>query len=87
LIDFFFCNVIEDPFPTNLSAQIYSMARLLLIRVAFLMLVLSGCDNRTQEDRRWDQIAETLNTDKSAQPFTQARDPWSNAEHHQGLAW
>jgi hypothetical protein len=63
------------------------MTRLLLVCLAFSVSALSGCDNRTQEDRRWDQIAETLKTDKAAQPFTQAERPWSNAEHHHGLAW
>jgi uncharacterized lipoprotein NlpE involved in copper resistance len=64
------------------------MTRLPLVCLAFLVCTLSGCDNRTQEDRRWDQIAQTLTTDKkNVQPFTQARKPWSSAEHHQGLAW
>jgi hypothetical protein len=63
------------------------MTRLLLVCMAFLVSALSGCDDRTQEDRRWDQIAETLKTDKATQPFTQAKKPWSNAEHHEGLAW
>jgi hypothetical protein len=63
------------------------MTRPLLVCLALLASTLSGCDNRTQEARRWDQIAETLRTGKVVQPFTQAKNPWSNAEHHKGVAW
>jgi hypothetical protein len=63
------------------------MTRPLFVCLALFASALSGCDDRTQEAKRWDQIAETLKTDKAAQPFTQAKNPWSNAEHHEGLAW
>jgi hypothetical protein len=63
------------------------MTRPLLISLAFFASAFSGCDNRTRDDERWDQISETLKTDKAVQPFKQAKDPWSNAEHHEGVAW
>jgi hypothetical protein len=63
------------------------MTRPLLIGLALFASAFSGCDNRTHDDERWDQISETLKTDRSIQPFKQAKDPWSNAEHHEGLAW
>jgi hypothetical protein len=63
------------------------MSRFFLLGVALLASALSGCDNRTHEAQRWDQIAETLRTDQNIQPFKGAEKPWSSAEHHQGLAW
>jgi hypothetical protein len=63
------------------------MTRTPLICLALIASALTGCDNRTQDGKRWDQIAENLKTDKGVQPFPQAEDPWSSAEHHSGLAW
>jgi uncharacterized lipoprotein NlpE involved in copper resistance len=50
-------------------------------------LVLAGCDNRTQEARRWDQIAANLNSKENVQPWHEARSPWSSDEYHEGTAW
>jgi uncharacterized lipoprotein NlpE involved in copper resistance len=50
-------------------------------------VVLAGCDNRTQEDRRWNQIAANLNSKENVQPWHEARSPWSSEEHHEGTAW
>lgn len=49
--------------------------------------VFSGCDNRTQEDRRFDQIAHDLDSGSNVQPWKDAKSPWSSAEDHEGLAW
>ncbi|MBW0000715.1 MAG: hypothetical protein JO015_16575 [Verrucomicrobia bacterium] len=48
---------------------------------------LAGCDNRTQEDRRWEQIATNLSSTENIQPWHEARTPWSSEEHHEGTAW
>ena len=69
--------------PTDI---LHSMTRF-FVCLAFLASAFSGCDNRTNDGRRWDEIAETLKTDKNVQPFKEAEDPWSSAEHHNGLAW
>ena len=63
------------------------MTRPFLICLVLIASALSGCDNRTNDDKRWDQIAETLKSDKGAQPFKEAEDPWSSVEYHTGLAW
>jgi hypothetical protein len=63
------------------------MTRLIVTAVCLVTLALNGCDNRTRDAARWDQIAETLKTDKNAQPWREARSPWENAEHHTGAAW
>jgi hypothetical protein len=55
--------------------------------ISTLTSIYCGCDNRTRDDKRWDQIAETQKSDKDAQPFKEAQDPWSSAEYHTGLAW
>jgi hypothetical protein len=63
----------------------------LMIRTLwFLVLVapaLGGCDNRTQDARRWDQIAQNLDTGSHSQPWKDAKSPWSSAEEHEGVAW
>jgi hypothetical protein len=48
---------------------------------------LTGCDNRTRDGKRWDQIAEVQKTDKNAQPWEEANSPWSEVEQHSGTAW
>jgi hypothetical protein len=50
-------------------------------------LVLAGCDNRTQEGRRWDQVAANLSSKENIQPWQEARSPWSSEQHHEGVAW
>jgi len=59
----------------------------LLLTFTLLALAFAGCDNRTQEDVRWDQIAKDLNGKEPVQPWQQAREPWSSEQHHDGLAW
>jgi hypothetical protein len=63
------------------------MVRLFFVCLVLISSAFSGCDNRTRDGNRWDQIAETLESDKAVQPFKEAEDPWSSAEHHTGLAW
>jgi len=63
------------------------MTRLVVAALCFAAFALNSCDNRTHDDDRWDQIAETLKKDKNAQPWSNAESPWSNAEHHSGTAW
>jgi hypothetical protein len=63
------------------------MTRPLLVCLVLIACVLCGCDNRTRDDKVFDQIAATQKSDKGAQPFKEAEDPWSSAEHHKGLAW
>jgi hypothetical protein len=64
-----------------------SMTRLILAALSLATLVLNGCDNRTREAVRWDQIAEAQKTVKNVQKWPEAESPWSNAEHHTGIAW
>jgi hypothetical protein len=59
----------------------------ILVCLVLIACVLCGCDNRTRDDKVFDQIAETQKSDKGAQPFKEAQDPWSSAEYHKGLAW
>jgi hypothetical protein len=63
------------------------MTRLIVAALCLAVFALNGCDNRTRDDDRWDQIAETLKKDKNAQPWSDAESPWANAEHHSGTAW
>ena len=63
------------------------MTRLILAALSLATLVLNGCDNRTREAVRWDQIAEAQKTDKKVQKWPEAESPWSNAEHHTEIAW
>jgi hypothetical protein len=64
-----------------------SMTRLILAALCLATLLLNGCDNRTREAVRWGQIAEAQKTDKNVQKWPEAESPWSNAEHHTGIAW
>jgi len=63
------------------------MTRLIVTALCLITFALNGCDNRTRDAARWDQIADTLKTDKNAQPWPEADSPWENAEHHTGTAW
>ena len=63
------------------------MTRLILAALTLATFLLNGCDNRTREAVRWDQIAEAQKTDKKVQKWPEAEFPWSNAEHHTGIAW
>ncbi|HYY31324.1 MAG TPA: hypothetical protein VE860_25510 [Chthoniobacterales bacterium] len=71
-------------FPRNVTR---SMTRLITAALCIAIFGLTGCDNRTRDGKRWDQIAEIQRADKTAQPWPDARSPWSEAEHHSGLAW
>jgi hypothetical protein len=51
------------------------------------MVAFAGCDNRTRDAVRWDQIAEAQRSDKGVQPWQEASSPWSNVQHRTGLAW
>jgi hypothetical protein len=63
------------------------MTRLIVAALSLSTLTLIGCDNRTHDDERWDQIAETQKKDKNVQPWSEAKSPWGNTEHHNGTAW
>lgn len=63
-----------------------------MIRFACSCLVLASfgltsCDNRTQEDRRWETIAKNQKSNDKVQPWKEAADPWSNANYRTGTAW
>ncbi|MBV9488309.1 MAG: hypothetical protein JO069_01120 [Verrucomicrobia bacterium] len=59
----------------------------LLLALSIGALTFTGCDNRTQEARRWDQIARDLNGKEPTQPWHEARQPWSSEQSHEGTAW
>jgi uncharacterized lipoprotein NlpE involved in copper resistance len=63
------------------------MTRLIVAALCLATLALNGCDNRTRDDDRWHQIAEAQKSDKNVQPWSEAKSPWGNAEHHTGPAW
>jgi hypothetical protein len=69
------------------NAKRPSMTRLILAALYLATLLLNGCDDRTREAVRWGQIAEAQKTDKNVQKWPEAESPWSNAEHHTGIAW
>jgi hypothetical protein len=55
--------------------------------LSIALICLSGCDNRTRDGKRWDQIAEVQKTDKNAQRWKEASSPWGEVEHHSVPAW
>jgi hypothetical protein len=63
------------------------MTRLTVAVFCLAAFAFNGCDNRTRDAERWNQIAETLKKDKNVQPWSDAESPWANAEHHSGIAW
>ena len=63
------------------------MTRFILATACLLTGSLTGCDNRTRDDVRWDQIADAQKAAKDVQPWPEADSPWSNAEHRTGVAW
>ena len=73
--------------PSDRITAASPMTRLIVAALCFAAFALNGCDNRTRDDDRWEQIAETLKKDKNAQPWPDAESPWANAEHHSGTAW
>jgi hypothetical protein len=53
----------------------------MLRTVWFLVLapaLLGGCDNRTQDARRSDEIAQKLDNGSHVQPWKDAKSPWSS---------
>lgn len=62
------------------------MRRVLLLSSCVAIFLLVGCDNRTAEGVRWDQIAASQKKEE-VQPWTQAKTPWRNAEHRTSLPW
>jgi uncharacterized lipoprotein NlpE involved in copper resistance len=60
------------------------MIRILLFCLSLTTFMLTGCDNRTQEAVRWDQIAKSAN---KSQPWKEAAYPWRNENNHTGTAW
>jgi uncharacterized lipoprotein NlpE involved in copper resistance len=63
------------------------MTRIITAALCIVTFSLAGCDNRTRDGKRWDEIAEIQKTDQNAQPWQDASSPWSEVEHHSGLAW
>jgi uncharacterized lipoprotein NlpE involved in copper resistance len=63
------------------------MSRPIVAALCLATFALNGCDNRTRDDDRWEKIAENQKTDKNVQPWSEAKSPWGNAEHHDGKAW
>jgi hypothetical protein len=47
--------------------------RLIVAALCLAVFALNGCDNRTSDAKRWDQIAETQKKDKNVQPWYDAR--------------
>jgi hypothetical protein len=54
------------------------MTRLIVAALCLAAFALNGCDNRTRDAKRWDQIAETRKKDKNVQPWSDAESPWAN---------
>ena len=52
------------------------MTRLIVAALCLAAFALNGCDNRTRDAVRWDQIAERLQKDKKSQPWPNAESPW-----------
>jgi len=61
--------------------------RFMVFALCIATSALTGCNNRTRDAVRWDQIAEAQRTDKNVQPWSEARRPWANAQYHTGTAW
>jgi hypothetical protein len=63
------------------------MIRFACSSLALISFCLTACDNRTQEDRRWETIAKNQKSGIATQSWKEAADPWSNEEHRTGVAW
>jgi hypothetical protein len=63
------------------------IASVFTLATAFILLDLAGCDNRTQEGVRWDQIAQDQRKDAHDQSWEEAKSPWRNDRYHEGKAW
>jgi hypothetical protein len=63
------------------------MTRLILATLCIATLILAGCDNRTRDAVRWDQIADAQKANKDLQPWSEADSPWGDVEHKTGTVW
>jgi hypothetical protein len=61
--------------------------RLLVVSLSIATCTLTGCNNRTRDAVRWDQIAEAQRSVQNVQPWSEARRPWASAQYHNGTAW
>jgi hypothetical protein len=59
-----------------------------LLAAGLTLLTLTGCDNRTKEAVRWDQIAQTLQKNSKVQRWEQAKSLRGNNNHyHDRVPW
>jgi hypothetical protein len=73
--------------PFNAERLTLNAERFMVFALCIATSALTGCNNRTRDAVRWDQIAEAQRTDKNVQPWSEARRPWANAQYHTGTAW
>jgi hypothetical protein len=73
--------------PLNAERRTRKAERLLVVALCIAACTLTGCNNRTRDAVRWDQIAEAQRTDKNVQPWSEASRPWANVQYHTGTAW
>jgi hypothetical protein len=72
---------------SNAERRTLNAQRLLVVALCIAACTLTGCNNRTRDAVRWDQIAEAQRTDKNVQPWSEASRPWANVQYHTGTAW
>jgi hypothetical protein len=61
------------------------MFRSACILIVPLSLFLASCDDRTQEDTRWEEIYKDLSTGEKVQPWKDALQSYSSSDH--GKKW
>ena len=61
------------------------MARSLCLLIVPFSLLFAACDNRTQEDTRWDEVYKDLTSGDKVQPWKDARESFSSSDH--GKKW
>jgi hypothetical protein len=71
----------------NAERRTLNAERLLVVALCIATCALTGCNNRTRDAVRWDQIAEAQRTVQNVQPWSEARRPWANVQYHTGTAW
>jgi hypothetical protein len=75
----FFCHTLEAKLlDTAIETVALPMTRLIVAALCLAAFALNGCDNRTRDAKRWDQIAETQKKDKNVQPWSDVESPWAN---------
>src|SRR5208282_6049759 len=62
----------------NAERRTLNAERLLVVALCIATCALTGCNNRTRDAVRWDQIAEAQRTVQNVQPWSEARRPWAN---------